>query len=159
MKFRRAITKEYIDDMGRKKSVYQDGNYIPMDMYRGEYVGEDLDIMGDRMGIPRDIKNAKLYIAKAPNLAIGYMDLGNAYFQAEMYDKAFETYQKGFNLATNKNEQYDFVYNMSLICLKLGDKDKALEYAEYAKSLKVTDEILKYIHDIRTPWGLGNSRF
>ena len=51
------IGKEYIDDMGRKKSVYQDGNYIPMDMYRGEYVGEDLDIMGDRMGIPRDIKN------------------------------------------------------------------------------------------------------
>ena len=51
------IGKEYIDDQGRKKSVYQDGNYIPMDMYRGEYVGEDLDIMGDRMGIPRDIKN------------------------------------------------------------------------------------------------------
>ena len=51
------IGKEYIDDQGRKKSVYQDGNYIPMDMYRGEYVGEDLDIMGDRMGIPRNIKN------------------------------------------------------------------------------------------------------
>ena len=50
------IGKEYIDDQGRKKSVYQDGNYIPMDMYRGEYVGEDLDIMGDRMGIPRGIK-------------------------------------------------------------------------------------------------------
>ena len=51
------IGKEYIDDQGRKKSVYQDGNYIPMDMYRGEYIGEDLEIMGDRMGIPRDIKN------------------------------------------------------------------------------------------------------
>ena len=51
------IGKQYIDDQGRKKSVYQDGNYIPMDMYRGEYVGEDLDIMGDRMGIPRGIKN------------------------------------------------------------------------------------------------------
>ena len=51
------IGKEYIDDQGRKKSVYQDGNYIPMDMYRGEYVGEDLNIMGDRMGIPRGIKN------------------------------------------------------------------------------------------------------
>ncbi len=51
------IGKEYIDDQGRKKSVYQDGNYIPMDLYRGEYVGENLEIMGDRMGIPRDIKN------------------------------------------------------------------------------------------------------
>lgn len=51
------IGKEYIDDQGRKKSVFQDGNYIPYDMYRGEFTGEDLDIIGDRMGIPRDIKN------------------------------------------------------------------------------------------------------
>ena len=51
------IGKEYIDDQGRKKSVFQDGNYIPYDLYRGEYAGEDLDIIGDRMGIPRDIKN------------------------------------------------------------------------------------------------------
>jgi len=51
------IGKEYIDDQGRKKSVFQDGNYIPYDMYRGEYAGENLDIIGDRMGIPRGIKN------------------------------------------------------------------------------------------------------
>ncbi len=51
------IGKEYIDDQGRKKSVFQDGNYIPFDMYRGEYTGEDLDIIADRMGIPRNIKN------------------------------------------------------------------------------------------------------
>ena len=51
------IGKEYIDDQGRKKSVFQDGNYIPYDMYRGEFKGEDLDVVGDRMGIPRDIKN------------------------------------------------------------------------------------------------------
>ncbi len=51
------IGKEYIDDQGRKKSVFQDSNYIPFDMYRGEFPGEDLDIIGDRMGIPRDIKN------------------------------------------------------------------------------------------------------
>lgn len=51
------IGKEYIDDQGRKKSVFQDSNYIPFDMYQGDYPGEDLDIIGDRMGIPRDIKN------------------------------------------------------------------------------------------------------
>ena len=51
------IGKEYIDDQGRKKSVFQDGNYIPYDMYKGEYAGEDLDVIGDRMGIPRNIKN------------------------------------------------------------------------------------------------------
>ena len=51
------IDKEYIDDQGRKKSVFQDSNYIPYDMYRGEVKGEDLDEIGDKMGIPRDIHN------------------------------------------------------------------------------------------------------
>ena len=49
--------KEYIDDQGRKKSVMQDQNYIPFDMYRGEYPDEDLDIIGDKLGVPRDINN------------------------------------------------------------------------------------------------------
>ena len=51
------IDKEYIDDQGRKKSVYQDSNYIPYDMFNGLKNSEDLDVIGDRMGIPRDIKN------------------------------------------------------------------------------------------------------
>ncbi len=51
------VGKEYIDDQGRKKSVLQDPNYIPFDMYQGDYPGEDLDVIGDRMGIPRGIKN------------------------------------------------------------------------------------------------------
>ncbi|MCQ2743965.1 MAG: hypothetical protein MJ230_04105 [bacterium] len=51
------IDKQYIDDQGRKKSVHQDSNYIPYDMYNGANKGEDLDAIGDRMGIPRDIKN------------------------------------------------------------------------------------------------------
>ena len=51
------IGKEYIDDQGRKKSVLQDPNYIPFDLYRGEYPGEDLDIIGDRLGVPRGIQD------------------------------------------------------------------------------------------------------
>ena len=51
------IGKEYIDDQGRKKSVFQDSNYIPYDMYLGETPDTDLDIIGDKLGIPRDINN------------------------------------------------------------------------------------------------------
>ncbi len=51
------IDKEYIDDQGRKKSVHQDSNYKPYDLYRGEIKSEDLDKIGDRLGIPRDAKN------------------------------------------------------------------------------------------------------
>ena len=51
------IDKQYIDDQGRKKSVFQDSNYIPFDLYRGYNKSEDLDIIADRMGIPRDAEN------------------------------------------------------------------------------------------------------
>lgn len=51
------VDKEYIDDQGRKKSVMQDANYIPYDMYRAEYSDEDLEKIGDRLGIPKNIKN------------------------------------------------------------------------------------------------------
>ncbi|MCQ2739440.1 MAG: DUF1366 domain-containing protein [bacterium] len=51
------IDKEYIDDQGRKKSVFQDTNYIPYDLYTGKNKKEDLEVIGDKMGIPRDIPN------------------------------------------------------------------------------------------------------
>lgn len=51
------IDKQYIDDQGRKKSVMQDSNYVPYDMYLGEVPDEDIAIIGDKMGIPRDIIN------------------------------------------------------------------------------------------------------
>ena len=68
------INQEYIDSEGRRKFVYEDNLYRPMDMYRyadlngkplspeeyfkkydKEYVY--LDKMGDKLGVPRDIKN------------------------------------------------------------------------------------------------------
>ena len=54
------INKEYIDDQGRKKSVFQDSNYVPYEMYTSSeeaYTKEDLDKIGDKLGIPRDIVN------------------------------------------------------------------------------------------------------
>lgn len=49
--------KQYIDDQGRKKSVMQDSNYVPYDMYLGNVPEEDIANIGDKMGIPRDIVN------------------------------------------------------------------------------------------------------
>ena len=51
------IDKQYIDDQGRKKSVMQDSNYVPYDMYLGEIPEEDLAVIGDKLNIPRDIVN------------------------------------------------------------------------------------------------------
>ena len=49
--------KQYIDEQGRKKFVSQDPNYIPFDLYKGDKKSEDLDVIGDKAGIRRDIPN------------------------------------------------------------------------------------------------------
>ena len=49
--------KQYVDEQGRKKYVSQDPNYIPFDLYKGDKKSEDLDVIGDRAGIRRDIPN------------------------------------------------------------------------------------------------------
>lgn len=68
------INQKYIDSEGRKKYVYEDNLYRPMDIYRhvdvkGRTMSEDeyykryktdyvyLDKVGDDLGIPRNIKN------------------------------------------------------------------------------------------------------
>lgn len=49
--------KQYIDEQGRKKYVSQDPNYIPFDLYKGDKKSENLDVIGDRLGIKKDIPN------------------------------------------------------------------------------------------------------
>ena len=107
----------------------------------------------------RDIQNALNYISKAPNLAVGYLDLGNAYVQNEQYSNALQTYKQGFELSVDKQEKYLFVYNMATTCIKMKNRDKALEYAEYAKKLNPTDEINHLIHDIKYPLGLSEPEY
>ena len=57
MRYGFDVNKQYIDDQGRKKSVMQDSNYIPFDMYLGRVSSEDLSKIGDKLGIPKDIPN------------------------------------------------------------------------------------------------------
>lgn len=49
--------KQYVDEQGRKKYVSLDPNYIPFDLYKGDKRSEDLDVIGNRMGIKKDIPN------------------------------------------------------------------------------------------------------
>ena len=51
------VNKQYIDDQGRKKSVFQDSQYIPWDLYTGEKPDENLSLIGNKMGIKKDIPN------------------------------------------------------------------------------------------------------
>lgn len=49
--------KRYIDDQGRNKSVFQDPNYVPFDLYRKDKKSEDLSAIADHMGIAKNINN------------------------------------------------------------------------------------------------------
>lgn len=61
------INQKYVDSYGRRKSFFEDPQYLPFDLYRhidkhGKYnlnapEYEKLDKIGDKLGIPRDINN------------------------------------------------------------------------------------------------------
>jgi len=51
------VNKQYIDDQGRKKSVFQDPQYIPWDLYDQNKDDENFSKIGDKMGISKTIPN------------------------------------------------------------------------------------------------------
>lgn len=52
------VQKEYEDSFGRKKPFYQDPQFLPWDLYSDK----EIDKMGDRLGVPRDIPNRREFI-------------------------------------------------------------------------------------------------
>lgn len=49
------VQKEYQDSFGRKKPFYQDPQFIPWDLYNDKQIQK----IGDRMGVPKDIPNRR----------------------------------------------------------------------------------------------------
>lgn len=49
------VQKQYEDSFGRKKSFYQDPQFIPWDLYSDK----EIDKMGNRLGVPKDIPNRR----------------------------------------------------------------------------------------------------
>lgn len=52
------VQKEYEDSFGRKKPFYQDPQFLPWDLY----TEEEINKMGDRMGVPKNIPNRREFI-------------------------------------------------------------------------------------------------
>ena len=51
------VDKRYIDDQGRNKSVFQDPNYVPFDLFDGRRKSENLNDIANYMGISKDAIN------------------------------------------------------------------------------------------------------
>ena len=61
------VQQEYEDSFGRKKSFYQDPQFIPWDLYKDE----EIQKIGDRLGVDKDIPNRRDFIQeKMKKLAI-----------------------------------------------------------------------------------------
>lgn len=52
------VMPQYEDSFGRKKPFYQDPQFIPWDLYSDK----EIDKIGDRLGVPRDIPNRRDFI-------------------------------------------------------------------------------------------------
>jgi hypothetical protein len=49
------VQKRYVDSNGRKKPVFQDRQYLPLDLYTDKQINK----IGDRMGVPKNIENRR----------------------------------------------------------------------------------------------------
>ena len=52
------VQQQYEDSFGRKKPFYQDAQFLPWDLYSEK----EIDKIGDRMGVPRNIQNRREFI-------------------------------------------------------------------------------------------------
>ncbi len=52
------VQKQYEDSFGRRKPFYQDPQFLPWDLY----TDKEIDKMGDRMGVPKNIPNRREFI-------------------------------------------------------------------------------------------------
>ena len=52
------VQKQYEDSFGRRKPFYQDPQFIPWDLYSDK----EIDKIGDRLGVPKNIKNRREFI-------------------------------------------------------------------------------------------------
>ncbi len=94
------------------------------------------------------IKEAKNYIAEAPDLPNGYIDLAIAYDESGHIDKALEAFQEAYNKAKLQNDKYIIMYNIAAMYLNNNNPDSALEYAKQAQSINNSDEVRDLLGNI-----------
>lgn len=106
-------------------------------------------VLGDiNVRTSQKIKEAKNYIAEAPDLPNGYIDLGIAYDEAGNIEKALAAFQEAYNKAKNDTDKYIILYDIAAMYLNNNNPDSAFEYAKQAQSIKNSDEIMDLLSNI-----------
>jgi len=89
----------------------------------------DLMNKADRMHSKGDVQGAiNIYLqalALSPGMAEAYLKLGSIYYEAKLYDKAYDTYANARKLKPNDAR---LLNNIGSVLLAKGDPEKALTY-------------------------------
>ncbi len=94
------------------------------------------------------LKEAQNYVKKAPNLPIGYIDLGIAYAELGKRQKSIQALTKALELSNTPDDQFIAYFNMAVVEMNIGDLGKAMEYAQHAQQINNTEEVSELISNI-----------
>lgn len=110
------------------------------------------------LGSPEEIAHKKVeealnYINTSPELSVGYINLAGAYADLKEYNKAISALENALDTAKNDDEKFIIYYNYAYIYMNLKEYDTALEYANLAKNIQTSQDVLELIgiieHDKR----------
>ena len=94
------------------------------------------------------LKEAKNYIAQAPSLPNGYIDLGIAYDELNELDKALEAFKQAYNVSQRDEDRFIVLYNISAMYLNHGNPELAMQYAKQAQDINPSEDIVELISNI-----------
>ena len=84
---------------------------------------------------------------------MGYINLAGAYADLKEYNKAISALENALDTAKNDDEKFIIYYNYAYIYMNLKEYDTALEYANLAKNIQTSQDVLELIgiieHDKR----------
>lgn len=98
----------------------------------------------------RKIKEAKNYIKKAPDIPMGYIDLGIAYASLGKYKDAIKMFKKALSLSKSASDEYISAFNLANVYFSIKDYKNAQNYAQYAKNVSDTQEINLLLFEINS---------
>lgn len=150
------VQKKYEDSFGRKKSFYQDPQFIPWDLYSDK----EIDKIGDRLNVPKDIPNRRAFIQeKMKKIAIQNNTLwmltagfATPIMSALICNQA-EVYLRNYN-NTRQNKKADMLLeNINKYSKKYDDKyleNKLGEIIKEYSNKPISDELVQKISDVFT---------
>ncbi|MBR6099366.1 matrixin family metalloprotease [bacterium] len=94
------------------------------------------------------LKEAKNYVAQAPDLPGGYIDMAIAYDDMGDFKNALASFQKAYNLSKEDSDKYIILYNISAMYLNNNKPEAALGYAKQAQSLDDNEDVQDLLSNI-----------